>query len=98
MATQFHSTAFVPRTITLGLSALDRKAVERQIEELIALLDTIDGDTDLEEDELHEDPLDAGEAEEYLATWPIYGPDQSAGPLNEHQACEAHRRSLRANH
>lgn len=94
MAVNYPSTAFRPRTIALGLTALDRKAVERQIEELIELLDTLDGDPDLEEDELHEDPLDLGEATNIMETVPIYGLDQSAGPLNERAAYAAHRRSL----
>lgn len=94
MAVNYPSTAFRPHTISLGLTAFDRKAIERQIEQLIELLDTLDGDPDLEEDELHEDPLDLGEATGIMETVPIYGLDQSAGPLNERAAYAAHRRSL----
>lgn len=94
MAVNYPSTAFRPRTIALGLTVLDRKAVERQIEELIELLDTLDGDPDLEEDELHEDPLDLGEAENLYDTVPIYGLDQSRGPLNERAAYQAHRQRM----
>jgi hypothetical protein len=86
MAALKHSTVFQPRTITLGLSAFDRKAIERQIEELIALLDQVDGDVDLEDDELHEDPLDLGEAPNVHGMMPRYGADQSVGPNNYRQA------------
>lgn len=94
MAVMIPSTAFRPRTISLGLTALDRKAVERQIEELIELLDTLDGDPDLEEDELHEDPLDLGEPDNFMETPPIYGLDQSKGPVNERAAYDAHMRAM----
>lgn len=85
MAVNIPSTAFLPRTISLGLSALDRCVIERQIEDLIALLDQIDGDCDLEDDELHDDPLDLGEPREFAMMLPVYGTDQSRGPVNERE-------------
>jgi hypothetical protein len=94
MAVMIPSTAFRPRTISLGLTALDRKAVERQIEELIELLDTLDGDPDLEEDELHEDPLDVGEEDTFMEALPIYSLDQSKGPVNKRAAYNAYKRAM----
>ena len=96
MAALMPSTAFMPRTITLGLSRIDRKAIEQQIEALIALLDTIDGDPDLEEDELNGDPLDLGEAVECYDVLPRYAVDQSAGPINRREAQWMHERRLHA--
>jgi hypothetical protein len=88
MAAIIPSTPFQSRTISLGLSSLDRKAIEQQIETLIDLLDQLDGDPDLEEDELACDPLDLGEADVCMKLRPLYGIDQSRGPLNAHQARE----------
>lgn len=82
MAIHIPSTAFRPCTITLALPARDRKAVERQIEALIELLDALDGDAELEDDELHDDVLDLGEGSDELATLPSYAVDQTSGPLN----------------
>ncbi|WP_043146437.1 hypothetical protein, partial [Sphingobium xenophagum] len=90
-AVMIPSTAFRPRTIALGLTSTDRKAVERQIEELIELLDTLDGDPDLEEDELHEDPCDLGEPTGYAEILPRYGADQSKGPVNGYELYLAQR-------
>lgn len=69
----------MPRTITLGLTSLDRKAIEQHIEELVTLLDELDGDPDLEDDELHEDPLDLGESARDVGPPLKYGIDQSKG-------------------
>lgn len=74
---------FLPRTITLGLAPIDRKAIERQIEALIDLLDRIDGDPDMEPDHEDFDDTDMGEPQNWMKTLPIYGIDQSEGPLNE---------------
>ncbi|WIA56562.1 hypothetical protein N6H05_01670 [Sphingobium sp. WTD-1] len=82
MAAMTPSTAFLPRTIHLGLSSIDRKAIEQQIEALIDLLDQIDGDADLEPDHDAYDPCDHGEPVEHMGTLPQYGGDQSKGPLN----------------
>lgn len=81
---------FLPRTITLGLMPMDRKAIERQIDALIDLLDQIDGDPDMEPDHEDYDPCDFGERREFMATVPIYGIDQSEGPLNAELAWEIH--------
>lgn len=94
MATIIPSTALRPCTITLTLPPRDRRAVERQIEALIDLLDTLDGDPELEDDELGDDILDLGEAAEGLPTLPIYATDQSRGPRNFDDALRAYRRSF----
>lgn len=94
MAAMTPSTAFLPRTIHLGLSAFDRKAVERQIEALIDLLDQIDGDADLEPDHDAYDPCDYGEPDLYHRTLPAYAIDQSTGPLNADAIFEAHLREM----
>lgn len=73
----------------------DRFAIECQIEALIELLDQDDGDCDLEEDDwtggnVEDERQDCGH---YLLP-PIYGVDQTAGPLNEVEAYRAHRRAM----
>jgi hypothetical protein len=83
-------------TISLGLSAFDRAAIEAKIEELIALLDDLDGDADLEPEQ---DMCAAGDdgcgfhragerrgwgADDdarYFRGEPLYGVDQTKGPL-----------------
>lgn len=72
--------ASLPTTIVLGSTPHDRRAIERRIEELIDLLDRVDGDCDLEDDELHEDELDLGEANVLGNPAPVYGVDQT-GPV-----------------
>ncbi len=91
MAAIIPSTAFLPRTIHLGLTAMDRKAIEAQIESLIELLDQVDGDTDLEDDEIEADPCDRGEPTGYAEILPRYGADQSTGPVNGHEIYLAQR-------
>lgn len=81
---------FMPRTIRLGLSSRDRATVERQIEALIDLLDEMDGDPDMEPDHDDYDGCDAGEPDMFHRTLPIYGEDQSAGPLNTDAIFEAY--------
>lgn len=73
---------FLPRTVTLGIHTVSRKAIEQQIDFLIDLLDQIDGDPDLEEDDHYFDPLDFGELNECLPTLPTYGVDQTRRPSN----------------
>jgi len=88
---------FRPRVISLGLSAHDRAAIEAKIEELIAFLDEIDGDPDLEDDDPSGDPLDAGEAPEatpIMPMQPIYGIDQTKGPINEREGYRAWHHSV----
>lgn len=94
MAVMVPSTAFLPRTIHLGVMPTDRKAIEAQIEALIDMLDLIDGDPDLEPDYEDYDPCDLGEPDQHLETLPQYGEDQSAGPTNFDAAYEAHMASL----
>jgi|GEM_PF-3991526 len=77
---------FLPRTITLGINTVSRKAIEQQIDFLIGLLDQIDGDPDLEEDDHHFDPLDFGELDRISVVKPTYRIDQSTGPNNLSEA------------
>ncbi|WP_288804621.1 hypothetical protein [uncultured Novosphingobium sp.] len=92
MAAIIPSTAFLPRTIHLGLTAMDRRAIEAQIESLIELLDQFDGDPDLEPEHEDYDACDAGEPANFVEMLPVYGLDQSKGPLNEREAIEDHQR------
>lgn len=85
MAAIIPSTAFLPRTIHLGLTAMDRKAIEAHIESLIELLDQVDGDADIEPDHEDYDGCDAGEPTGYAEILPRYGADQSTGPVNGHE-------------
>lgn len=108
----------MPLTLALPLPPMNRRAIEDQIELLIALLDATDGDPDLEED--CEDRCSAGEDDAALFSqgWmgydhfhflpdeneeeddaagddcyrllPLYGVDQSRGPLNHIEAERAH--------
>lgn len=82
MAAISPSTDFLPRTITIGLPGRDRLAIERQIEMLIDLLDSFDGDADLEPDHEDYDACDLGEPVLTSDILPAYGEDQSTGPLN----------------
>lgn len=77
---------FLPRTITLGIHTVSRKAIEQQIEFLIDLLDQIDGDPDMEPDDHEFDPLDFGELDRVSVVKPTYRIDQSTGPTNVKEA------------
>lgn len=91
MAAPISSTVFLPRTIALGLTARDRRAIERQIEELIDLLDAIDGDADMEEDDFPGGDDDFGEDDRTnRVVLPRYATDQSSGPINVREADEAY--------
>jgi hypothetical protein len=64
--------------------------IGEQIEALIATLDRLDGDPDLEEDDPSGgDPIDLGEAEAGRLM-PIYGVDQASGPRNFRSALDAY--------
>lgn len=94
-----------PQTITLGLAYNTRAAIEDEIERLIALLDTFDGDTDLEAEHDVDDAHDDGCGSFYAQgrrLWgspheedgrlkPAYGVDQSAGPINYRESDQEHR-------
>ena len=81
MAVHFPSTLFEARTMSLPLSRSQRLEMEHAIEAAIAVLDHLDGDSDLEDDELNDDPLDQGEHEQFNEVALVYGLDQSTGPL-----------------
>lgn len=74
-----------------------RAAIEAAVETLLSVLDTLDGDPDLEDDDPAGDALDKGELDEGcdLAP-PIYGVDQTKGPLNETEAYRSYLARLRS--
>lgn len=89
-----HSRAiFNPLPYKLSLHPVDRAAIEARIEELIAFLDAQDGDCDLEDGDSDQDH-DGREPPESYATLPVFGVDQSLGPVNEREAIRAHRLTL----
>ncbi|MBV9840229.1 MAG: hypothetical protein JOY99_01620 [Sphingomonadaceae bacterium] len=68
---------------------------------MIDRMDEMDGDCDIEDDDPAGDPLDAGEFEAgshpndvLVKTRPIYGVDQSLGPINQDDAWQEHRRNI----
>lgn len=82
MAAYFPTTLFAPGAIRLPLSRSLRLEMEQAIESAIAFLDQLDGDPDLEDDELDDDGLGDGEALNYCEDALVYGLDQSKGPVN----------------
>jgi len=95
MATLIQHPSTAPAiAATRLLASYDRHKLEAFIEIAIGLLDMIDGDPDLEDDDASEDDDPAGgnvEDERQEEEWrpegismpkPIYGVDQSAGPVN----------------
>lgn len=90
------SSAFV---VPIALSPEERAAIEAEVDRLIAILDAVDGDCDLEDDDPAGDPLDKGEDEEwrpegFVLPKPRYGEDQSEGPANEQEVSRAWRRHV----
>lgn len=88
------------------LPASHRKLIEAEIELhlnratlLIARLDRQDGEPDLEDDDPAGDPLDergeptSDDGRPISPMPPLYGLDQSRGPINEQQARSAYLRS-----
>ena len=70
---------------------INRAAIEAEIERLIGLLDLADGDCDLEEDDpTGDNVLDMEMDEDAVTLSPIYGEDQSAGPINAVHANQRH--------
>ncbi|KZY95247.1 MULTISPECIES: hypothetical protein [unclassified Erythrobacter] len=59
-----------------------RAAIETAIDQLIGLLDAVDGDPDLEDTDDEYDPLDLGEHPGHYPGRLRYGIDQRRGPLN----------------
>lgn len=93
MAVYFRTTELVRDSIPLELVPSARKAIEAEIERLIELLDTVDGDCDLEDD----DPAggnvdDEGEFDRSISPLaPRFGVDQSGDPTNVVELRAAHR-------
>lgn len=77
------------------LSTMDRYQIEALIEAAIAWVDDLDGDPDLEDDDPAGDGLDErGEVEDWrpdgvVLPMPVYGVDQTRGPINEREASRA---------
>lgn len=69
-----------------GTMLPNREAIENEIERLIAVLDVLDGDPDLEDDDPGggnvEDEPHMGEGQGYYPDIPLYGIDQSKGAIN----------------
>lgn len=69
-----------------------RDDLEALVDNLIARLDLLDGDPDLEDDDPAGDSLDehgehpSDSGTDLLPEMPLYGVDQSRGPLNEDRA------------
>jgi hypothetical protein len=80
----------------------NRVEIENEIERLIALLDLADGDWDAEDDDPAGDPLDergeepASCGRELLTMMPIYGSDQTRGPINKEAALQLRDRQRMA--
>ena len=77
------------------IPSLPRPVLARLTERLLERLDELDGDPDLEEDDHPGDPLDihgehpTDDGQTMLPTKPIYGEDQTLGPINEQDATRA---------
>lgn len=93
MAVYFRTTEFVRNSIPLELMPSARQAIEAEIERLIDLLDTIDGDCDLEDDDpAGGDPDDEGEFDRSISPIaPRFGIDQTGEPTNVVELRAAHR-------
>jgi hypothetical protein len=79
--------------IHANIGILNRRAIEAEIDRLIDLLDAADAPhVDLEpEDDMGPDDSDHGDGEDrLLSTPPIWGSDQSKGPINEAAAMRIH--------
>lgn len=77
----------------------NRAQIEDEIERLVELLDMADAPAeDLEPEEDHavdDKPCDAG-PEDFLPVLPVYGIDQSRGPMNEREGRRSHHARLMA--
>lgn len=95
--------------ILAALPSLPRPVLARITARLIDRLDELDGDTDLEPEEDCDEKSEDEFRPEWLAkrddpdplfgiyeTLPIYGADQTHGPLNEQEAHRQHMRRLQA--
>lgn len=71
-----------PEGIRFTRTPFMRRAIEDQIEKLIAILDAFDGDPDMEPDHEDYDACDPGEPDCTHPEHPVYGIDQSKGPTN----------------
>ena len=58
------------------------------VDALIAQMDMLAGDCDIEEDDFGGGDVDDEPHGEEVLLWPIYGPDQSAGPINYDHAVD----------
>lgn len=86
-------------TLQQAVAQLGARGATREIggliENMIAALDDLQGDVDLEDDDPAGDPLDKGELDEGVLGVPLYDVDQSSGPTNERAAYRAWQMSFR---
>lgn len=75
-----------------ALTKYHRPEIEAMIEALVALLDAFDGDPDIEDDDPAGTDLDDGEQDGLsdLMPMPVWGLDQSLGPVNVEAAGDAY--------
>lgn len=102
MAAESHSASASPRPhvhvadLTAVLARLDTATLEAVAAAVIDILDTRAGDSDLEDDDPAGDALDehgehpSDDGCTILAIRPIWGADQTAGPVNVRAAIAAH--------
>ena len=76
------------------LTPFDRRMIGDIIEQLVEVLDLAAGGFDLEDDDHSGDALDVGEGEQEYELRPVYGLDQSLGPINEHAASGAYQAAM----
>lgn len=97
MATHAHSTSAPNAQATNFVNfypVATREAIENQIEALIAFLDVLDGDPDIEDDDPAGTEEDKGERREYYPLPPKYGLDQSEDPINLDEIMRDHNRRM----
>lgn len=73
-----------PKALLAAIPSFPRPLLERTVQTMIDQLDQWDGDCDLEGG-CDDEPEHDGAEQEYPMR-PIYGLDQSTGPINEHEA------------
>lgn len=98
MDVHFHDFSAPPPNVMAVLANLGTAHLSAIADAAIAILDQRAGDCDLEDDDPAGDPLDisgeyqSDDGREILAMLPIYGADQTLGPINEAAALRAHYR------
>ncbi|HEX8388249.1 MAG TPA: hypothetical protein VF636_04465 [Sphingomonas sp.] len=102
MAARFHQPAPLPLDALLAtIPSLPRPVLSRLVARMIDHIDGLDPDPEEEDDDPAGDPLDRGELDESRPDGiklprPVYGADQSLGPVNYAETCRAWQEALRA--